>query len=312
MSVITSLDSFPFDVQMGNNSINTAQKDFASFGAVHLSNTDLQKSISFWTKIVGMKLRKSNTKMAELGTENNTLVVIHQTATNAFAEGYSGLYHFAIHAPNKKEFAKIVQRLINSNYPFSPTDHTMSKSAYLRDPDGITVEFVLETPERFKRVIAENGLWIEDTNGNIHSASDALDLDIVLQELDSKNVEGIIHHNTKIGHYHFYVSNLEKANEFYKKLGFTQFNNLPQFMYADVGMESSYKHRIAMNTWHGKNKPLASTNHAGLKYFQIVFKTKEKLFEALNKFPYQEKDGMFWVNDPTGNKIVLTIELNTL
>lgn len=287
-----------------NDNMNT--EDFASFGAVHLNNTNLQRAIYFWTRIAGLKLRIETEKFAELGTENKTLIVVHQSANKPFSSGYSGLYHVAIHAPNKKEFAKMIQRLINNNYQFSPTDHTMSKSVYITDPDGITIEFALETPERYKRIVTQNGLWVEDINGNRHSPSDILDLDLVLTELDNKNVEGIVHQDTKIGHFHFYVSNLETTNEFYKQLGFSQFNNIPQFKYADVGMEGLFKHRIAMNTWHGQNRPMASKENAGLHYYNLIFRSKEKLESIIAKFPNAKKENdSFWLNDPTGNLICL-------
>lgn len=305
MSIVASTKGFPFDTQMENLFTNDTV-DFASFGAVHLNNTKLEKSISFWTTIAGLKLRNTTENTAELGTEDKTLIVVHQKANKPFMNGYSGLYHVAIHAPNKKEFSRMVQRLINNNYQFSPTDHTMSKSVYLTDPDGITIEFTLETPERYKGILTENGLWVEDTNGKLHSPSDVLDLDLVLSELDNKNVEGIVHQDTKIGHFHFYVSNLETTNEFYKQLGFSQFNHIPQFNYADVGMESNFKHRIAMNTWHGKNKPTASKENAGLYYFNLVFQSKEKLESVITKFPNAKKENdSFWLNDPTGNLICL-------
>ena len=207
-----------------------------------------------------------------------------------------------------------VERCLKNNtssknifYCFTDNPIYLSKSEIIVLPiNSKSVEFVLETPERFKRVIAENGLWIEDSDGNIHSASDTLDLNLVLGELENKNVDGIIDKDTKIGHFHFYVSNLEKTNEFYKQLGFIQFNNFPQFMYADVGMESAYKHRIAMNMWHGKNKPYASKEHAGLKHYTIAFQSTEKLNNTIAKFPNAKKDDNgFWLNDPTGNLIYL-------
>lgn len=301
MSILTSVDGFPLKNKMGSTSFQTTEKDFASFTEVHLSNTDLQKSIAFWTNIVGMKLRKVDGVIATFGTVEKTLVVVHQTATKPFVEGFSGLYHFAIHATNAQEFAKMIQRLINNNYPFSPTDHTMSKSVYLRDPDGITIEFALETPERFKRIITENGLWIEDVNGEIHSASAVLNLDEILQELKDKSVKEPIHEDTKIGHFHFYVSNLEEANQFYKRAGFISFNHLPQYKYADVGMQSAYKHRIAMNMWHGKNKPLAPQHHAGLKYYTIVYQSKAKLDSVMQECSNVKKqNNKYWLSDPTG------------
>jgi catechol 2,3-dioxygenase len=281
-------------------------EDFASFGAVHLNITNLQKTIKFWTNVVGLKLRLENENSAELGTETKTLVVVHQSASRPFVEGYSGLYHVAIHAPNKKEFAKMVQRLINNNYRFSPTDHTMSKAIYLNDPDGITIEFTLETPERYKGMVIKNGYWVEDVDGTLRSPSDVLDLGLVLSELDSQNIGNIIHQDTYIGHFHFYASNLDSTNEFYKKIGFTQFNYGPQIMFADLGMEGPFKHRIALNTWHGKNKPLAPKENAGLNYYTLIFQSKEKLENVITKFPNAKKEAdCYWLNDPTGNLISL-------
>lgn len=309
MTLAASADRFPLHTQAGNISAHSTTTDFATFGAIHINNTDLQKAIAFWTTVAGMKLHHATSNMASFGTATKILVVVHQTATLPFAEGLSGLYHFAIHAPNKAAFAAIVQRLIKNNYPFSPTDHTMSKSVYLRDPDGIMVEFALETPERFKRVIAQNGLWIEDADGVIHSASDTLDISSVLQELDNIEPKELLHPDTGIGHIHFYVSHLDKANTFYQQIGFTSFNYLPQYLYADVGAESAYKHRIAMNMWHGRNKPVALPDHAGLKYYTLVFHSQEKMEHVIQNLDGVKKqaDG-FWVTDPTGNMILLTHE----
>ena len=291
------------------NQKNRISEEFASFGAIHLKNTSLEKSTNFWTKIVGMKLRKSTENSAEFGTETKTLVVVHQTAKTPFKKGYSGIYHFAIHAPNKGEFARMLHRLHDNYYPYSPVDHTMSKSLYLDDPDGINVEFTLETPERFKKVISDGGIKIEDATGNIRGASVYLDLDKILENLENKDLDKPLSKHTYIGHLHLYANNVQKANAFYKKLGFTQFNNFPEFMFADLGAGGPYQHRLAMNSWHGMEKPLAPADHAGMAHFQLNYSTKEKLSEALNNVTvFEEKNGSYCVYDPTGNKLLLTIE----
>jgi catechol 2,3-dioxygenase len=280
---------------------------YATFGAVHLNNTSLEKATQFWTKIAGLKLRNSSTEMAEFGSENKTLVVVHQTAKTPFQEGYSGMYHVAIHAGSKAEFAKMLYRIMANNYPCSPTDHTMSKSVYLNDPDGITIEFALETPERFKRVITSGGLKIEGSDGVIRGASDTLDIDEVMKDLVDKDLNTIVSNDAKIGHIHFYAKDVEKSNAFYKQLGFEQFNYLPQFLYADVSAGGPYHHRVAMNSWHGRNRPLAPKDSAGLKHYHIVFDNKERLSVALkNISSYEEKEGGYWTSDPTGNVIFLT------
>lgn len=289
------------------NQENGHSSKFASFGAIHLNITNLDKSTLFWTKIAGMKLRETSENKAEFGTENKTLVVVHQTAKTGFIKGYSGLYHVAIHAPNKEAFASMLHRLQVNKYPHSPVDHTMSKSVYLDDPDGINIEFTLETPERFSRVITNGGLRMEDSAGNIRSASDYLDVNEVLKNLVDTDINKIISNDTYFGHIHLYANNVQNSHAFYKKLGFIPFNNLPQFMYADLGAGGAYKHNIALNSWHGLNKPLAPRESAGMRHFQIIFNTKDKLDQALkNVSEYEEKGSGYWINDPTGNTICLT------
>lgn len=281
--------------------------EIASFGAVHLNNTSIEKATTFWTKVIGMKLRSKSSSMAEFGTENKTLVVVHQTAKSAFKEGYSGLYHFAIHLPNKKEFAKAIYRLQQNKYPFSPIDHTMTQSLYLTDYDNVMIELALETPERFKRVITEGGLFMEDTDGTIRGASAPLNTDEILKSLLETDLSKIISNNAKIGHIHFYAQDVALNNMFYKKIGFTQFNFFPQYKYADLGAGGDYQHRVAMNSWHGNNKPLAPATNAGLKYYQIVFKSKEQLQKAINEVGnVEEKEGSYWVVDSTGVQIMLS------
>lgn len=293
-----------FAENLNRNHIET-NLDPITFGAVHLNNTNLKVATHFWTTVVGMKLRRSTSELAAFGSESKTLVVVHQTASAAFKEGYSGLYHYAIHAPNEVEFARMIQRLIDNHYSFSPIDHTMSKSIYLRDPDNILLEFTLETPERFKRVISAQGLFMEDTDGTIRGASEAMDVSEQLKKLKDTKTD-ILHEGTKIGHIHFYASQLDKMNEFYKSLGFVQFNYLSQYKYADVSAGGMYKHRVAMNSWHGVNKPVAPEGNAGLRHFHILFESDLKLNEALSKVThYKKQDGGYWLTDPSGNNLCL-------
>ena len=290
------------------NELSLASSDeIASFGAIHLNNTSIEKAITFWTKVIGMKLKSQSDSVAEFGTETKTLVVVHQTAKSAFKEGYSGLYHFAIHFATKEELAKAIYRLQQHRYPFSPIDHTMTQSLYLTDFDNVMVELALETPERFKRVITERGLFMEDTDGTIRGASAPLDTDEILKNLTEKDLNKIISEDTKIGHIHFYAQDVALNNAFYKKIGFTQFNFLPQYKYADLGARGVYQHRVAMNSWHGNNKPLAPTTDAGLKHYQIIFKSKEQFQSAVKAIEStEEKEGNYWTIDPTGVKILLS------
>jgi catechol 2,3-dioxygenase len=203
--------------------------------------------------------------------------------------------------------AKAIYRLQQNKYSFSPIDHTMTQSLYLTDYDNVMVELALETPERFKRVITEGGLFMEDADGTIRGASAPLDTKEILKSLPEKDLSKIINDDAKIGHIHFYAKDVNENNNFYKKLGFMQSNYFPNYKFADLGAGSSYTHRIAMNSWHGNDKPLAPASNAGLKHYQIVFKSKEQLLKSVKAIDnVQEKDGEFWTQDATGVTIKLT------
>jgi catechol 2,3-dioxygenase len=148
---------------------------------------------------------------------------------------------------------------------------------------------------------------MEDVDGTIRSASAPLNTDEILKGLTDKDLSKIMNDDAKIGHIHFYANNVENNNTFYKKLGFSQSNYFPQYKFADLGAGGPYLHRVALNSWHGNNKPLAPDNHAGLNHYHVVFKSKERLQNALDAIEYTtEKEGEYWTTDPTGIKILLT------
>ena len=80
-SIFTAMDGFSTIVNaLGATRPQPASERFATFGAVHLNVTSIERAIGFWTRIGGMKLRSSGPDRAELGSEQHTLVVVHQTA----------------------------------------------------------------------------------------------------------------------------------------------------------------------------------------------------------------------------------------
>jgi catechol 2,3-dioxygenase len=269
-------------------------KENTSFGAIHLKVSSLEKATLFWTKIAGLKVRKSSANSIEFGSENNTLVVVHNSAQKSYVKGYSGLYHFAIHVPNEAELASVINRLTQRGYPHSPTDHKMSKAVYLEDLEGITVEFTLETPER--EIVGDGSM----------GRPKPLDVREIMQSLENDDIDKIIDDRCFIGHVHLYANNVENSNEFYKKIGFTQNKYMPQMVFADLGAGGDFGHRIALNSWHGNNRPLAPNDIAGLEHFQLTYRDKDQLEQIVKDLGDYEKthDG-YWVKDPTGNKIFL-------
>ncbi len=282
-------------------------QEIASFGPIHLSVTDGAQSARFWQDIVGLSMLKSG-RFLEFGSTRKALIVLHPTATSKFKNGYSGLYHLAIHLPNAREFARVLLRLIRSGWPISPTDHIMSKSIYLEDPDGITIEFALETPERLGKFNLESGRFeVIDAEGLTKPATGPLDIEEALSALPDKNIVKDIPEESKIGHVHLYVGNLKTTFDFYRKLGFTENLFYPKFGLADLSAGGAFKHRIAINTWQGLGVTQAPKGTAGMEYFIIKFDSRSRLQKAVSNLDNPEKiDAGYLTHDPSGNALVLT------
>ncbi|MFA0963683.1 VOC family protein [Roseivirga sp. BDSF3-8] len=85
---------------------------------------------------------------------------------------------------------------------------------------------------------------------------------------------------TRIGHVHLKVSDLEKALTFYRDiLGFEVI-----MMYGDEAAFLSaggYHHHIGLNTWRSKDAPPASREGVGLFHAAIVYPERRDLAAAL-------------------------------
>lgn len=81
---------------------------------------------------------------------------------------------------------------------------------------------------------------------------------------------------TRIGHVHLKVSDLERALKFYRDLlGFevTQVYG-DQAVFLSAG---GYHHHVGLNTWHSKGMPPAPVRSAGLYHTAIVYPTRKDL-----------------------------------
>lgn len=87
---------------------------------------------------------------------------------------------------------------------------------------------------------------------------------------------------TRIGHVHLKVSNLERSLAFYRDLlGFavTQFYGSGAVFLSAGG----YHHHIGLNTWHSKNGGPAPVNTAGLYHTAILYPAKKDLAVILKR-----------------------------
>lgn len=283
--------------------------DFATFGPVHLNVVDGARSISFWRDVVGLHLRSREDDAIELGTEGETLLVLHPGATSRARRGFSGLYHVAIHLPDEPEFARVLTRLIQRRWPIAPTDHIMSKAIYLDDPDGIGLELALETPERRRSIqVVDNSVIVIDSDGKVRGPTEALDVQQVLAQLPDQDLDRPVPPGTTVGHIHLHVGDLEAARRFYGDvLGFHTQMHLPQMRMADFDAGGRFPHRLAVNVWQGAGAPQPPAGTAGLRHFTVRYDALARLEAAVGQVANAEHNASgVWVTDPAGNRILLT------
>jgi catechol 2,3-dioxygenase len=281
--------------------------DFVTFGAVHLDITDADQSLGFWRDRVGLQLRGEEDGALHLGTADETLLVLHPGATSPARRGHAGLYHLAIHLPNEGEFARVLARLFDRRTFMSPTDHVFSKALYLDDPDGLGLEFALETPERLRSVrMTPTGPEVIDASGRRRSGRDPLDVREVLSHLPDSDLDRPLPAGTKIGHMHLHVGDIAANHRFYADdLGFSLANDFGSGV--DFHANGRFKHRMAINVWQGIGVTQPPAGTAGLGHFTIRFDTPERLHAALERVDgaTPHTDGHL-VHDPAGNAMVLT------
>lgn len=87
---------------------------------------------------------------------------------------------------------------------------------------------------------------------------------------------------TRIGHVHLKVSDIQRSLDFYcGLLGF----ELIQMYGEDAAFISAggYHHHIGLNTWYSKNAPPAPVRSAGLFHTAILFAERKELAIALRR-----------------------------
>lgn len=276
-------------------------------GPVHLSVTDGERALRFWRYVVGLSLISDEEGLIRLGAGSRELVVLHPGALRPVSPRTSGLYHLAILLPNRKELARAIARLYSVRHTHYPTDHLMTKTTYLSDPDGNGVELYADTPED-GTFGSENGVFVaRDAAGNERSGRDPLDVEALLKELvpddrlDEPMPDGI-----KIGHVHLHVANLDEAVHFYCDIiGFDMQASALKMGAAFVSA-GGYHHHLGLNTWAGEDSPTAPEGSAGLRHFTIELPTERDLMDVIGRLDALESPGGFFVSDPSSNRVFLT------
>ena len=149
-------------------------------GHVHLTVADLERSLAFYCDILGFEVTARYGDSAVFLSAGG---YHHHIGLNTWSgkgatppvQGHSGLYHFAILFPTRKELALVLKQLVDAGYPLTGTaDHGVSEALYLNDPDSIGVELYADRPR---------DTWKVGNDGMVEMITAPLDLEDLLAEL---------------------------------------------------------------------------------------------------------------------------------
>lgn len=159
---------------------NYSVPDQTRIGHVHLKVSDLERSLDFYCGLLGFEITTTYGDQAAFisagGYHHHIgLNTWHSKDGPPAPKNSAGLFHTAILYPTRKELAKILQRLMDEDYPLTgASDHGVSEAIYLNDPDGNGVELYWDRPE---------DKWPYREDGSLNMYTRPLDLDDLLSEL---------------------------------------------------------------------------------------------------------------------------------
>ena len=271
-------------------------------GSVHLTVRDLDRAVTFYQQSIGLRLHRRDGTTAHLGDGRADLLVLVENPAARKVKGTTGLYHFAILVPSRKDLAEALRRLAATGWPVEGfADHLVSEAVYLSDPEGNGIEIYRDRPREEWRFV----------NGQLQMATDPIDLDGVLAELQpGEPLQEQVPAGTVLGHMHLHVRNVPEADAFYTGvLGFGMMLHYgPTAGFTSAG---GYHHHIGYNTWAGVGAPPPPPDAAGLRWFTVRLPDEGELTRVVDwvrtaGVPYEETPIGYLVHDPSRNAVVLT------
>jgi catechol 2,3-dioxygenase len=248
--------------------------DALRLGHVRLQVSDLERSLEYYTSVLGLDARRIDRTSAALHADGEPaplVELVERPGTTAIgANSRLGLYHFAILVPDRAALGRFLGHLSHTGTRIGASDHLVSEALYLRDPDGLGIEVYRDRPRSEWRYVA----------GELAMASDPLDTAGVLAAAKDEPWTGMPR-GTVMGHVHLHVGEISTASRFYHDaLGLDRMvSSYPGALFMSAG---GYHHHLGVNTWAGKAAP-ASERDARLLEWRILLPTDDDVRAAADR-----------------------------
>ena len=239
-------------------------------GRVSLTIRDMARSLDYYVNHLGLQLHRQEGNRAHLGTGGPDLLVLEENPAATSPKRHTGLYHFALLLPTRRDLAALFRHLAEQQIPIQGmANHFVSEAVYLGDPDGNGIEIYSDRPR-------SEWVW---KNGEMNIGTEPLDVGNVLAELgEHPPAWNGLPTGTVLGHMHLHMANLPAAERFYHDIvGFdfiARFGRVMSFLAA-----GGYHHHLACRVGAGPTESGA----IGLNWFEILLPDRPALEAVLNR-----------------------------
>ncbi|NLD26617.1 MAG: glyoxalase [Acholeplasmataceae bacterium] len=263
--------------------------------------SNLNKSIDFYTNILGLSIIRKEEDKAYLGVDGkNVLLVLKEVKDAKPADNNIGLYHFALLLENRSDFAQLLKHLADVEYPLTGlSDHGISEAIYLQDPDNNGIEVAVD------RYDEEQNVFKLDSFG-----PNRVDIYDLQKHLPTEKFTKLPK-TTIMGHLHLHVNDIAAAKElFVEGLGFDiQFEYRGGAVFVSSG---GYHHHLGFNIWNGRGATRRSPLQAGLESYVISVPNEYlpniKLRLINLGYKVHERDDYLELFDVNHDKIILEVK----
>jgi catechol 2,3-dioxygenase len=272
-------------------------------GEVTLSVADLDRSLDFYTRGLGMQVNERSDGAARVGAPGRDLLVLEeQPGARPVRGGRTGLFHFAVLLPERRHLAGWLAHAAHEGLRLTgASDHYVSEALYLRDPDSHGIEVYGDRPR---------DLWEYDHDGTLRMGTEALDIDDLMLAHDPARPFAGMPEGTVMGHVHLHVAQLPAATRFYSDvLGMDLTVGIPgQAAFLSTG---GYHHHVGLNVWAGVGAPPPAPEQAQMRRAALEVDGAAELDRIESRLadsglePVRSESGDVLFEDPSRNPLLL-------
>lgn len=269
-------------------------------GGVVLQIADLDRSLDYYQRVLGLRRLPGGSgeqRSARLGAPGDDRALVELREQSGVRPvprgGIMGVYHFALLLPTRGDLGRLLKHAHAQGVRPGASDHLFSEALYFTDPDGLTIEVYRDLPRED---------WVVSPAGEFFGVIDPIDAAGLVRAAGDLDWQGVPE-GTTMGHMHFYVGDIPRAEEFYVAgLGFDKsIWTMPGLLFVSAG---AYHHHVGLNTWAAHTRA-ATDDDARLVTWDLLLPPGmadrvEASLQGVGVRATRTPDGRYLASDPWG------------